>query len=89
MIVDIVHPGRANVAKSELQEDEDEDEDEDETVAVDLSRLAALMKLRESDFLLKEDRQYDLLCHACELECILRFDYLADWDPAALQECQT
>jgi len=64
-------------------------EDDTVNVAGDLSCRAALMKLRESDLLLKEDiRHYDLLCHVCELGCILRFDYLADWDPAALKECE-
>ena len=51
--------------------------------------LDVLKRLRQSNLLKKEDiRQYDLLWSSCIPEGTERFEYLVDWDPKALKECQ-
>ena len=50
--------------------------------------LNVMKRLREMDLLKKEDiKEYDLLDHSMHVLAEQRFEYLVDWDPAALKEC--
>jgi len=57
-------------------------------IACDSVNLDVLIKLRESKLLCKEDiQQYDLSYWSCSPTSNKRFEYLVDWDPEALKDC--
>ena len=67
----------------------DVDDDNPMRDQYDRAFVDAMKELREANLFTKDDiKKYDLLFHTCVEGCKQRFDFLCDWCPEGLKDCQ-